>query len=226
MTEQTGSGTPATGPSRQRLLVLAVLMLVLLALGIWVSQRQQQGALADWSAAPANLQAVLWPEPRPLPAFTLVDQNGAPFVRDQLQGKWSLVFFGFLHCPDACPLGLHAMKQLRELMGREAEGYNFVFVTVDPARDQPTQIKAYLAYFDASFIGLSGEAAELEALAAAMAVRAVPVTDPDGRLIAIDHTTAVMVLDPAARLVASLPAPHHPELMRSRLRELLGYFAR
>lgn len=190
--------------------------------------RQPEAPLVAWGRAPDEVRAVLWPEPRTLPDFVLMTQHGQRFGPAELRGQWSFLFFGYLNCPDVCPVTLHALRAFRRLLQEqdsEAAGYRIVFVSVDPERDTAARIGPYLAHFDVDFIGLSGAPEELRRFAEALAVRYEAVTDVDG-LIAIDHTSSVMIVDPAGQVVGALPPPHQPERMVASFRGLRDYLGR
>lgn len=196
-------------------LLLLVLSLAFLG-GLWLSQASTaaRGGL-PWNHAPPQVQAVMWPEPRELGAFTLSDGDGQAFGRDQLHGRWSLFFFGYMGCPDVCPSSLHAMRLMGEMLARhagDAHDVQFIFVSVDPARDTPEAVRDYVAWFDAGIIGLTGTEAELAELTRRMAVRYEEHVDDSG-FRAIDHTSSLMVVDPDGRLVGALPPPLQPERM-------------
>src|SRR5262245_19072127 len=104
------------------------------------------GALtaSRFASPPAQPQSgTLLAEPRPVAPFTLTDQDARPFTNAALEGHWTLLFAGFTHCPDVCPTTLALMKQLHqrpELGGR----VQYLFLSVDPERDTPAQLKTYV----------------------------------------------------------------------------------
>jgi len=156
---------------------------------------------------------VLWPEPRALPEFRLLDQHGAVVTRDDFRDRFSLVFFGYLDCPDVCPTSLTAMQamaaRLRDqpaLAGRT----RFVLVSVDPERDDPARMKAYLASFDAGFIGLTGAPDMIERLSGAMAAFAVREQG------VIRHSSSLMIVGPDARIHGAFQPPLLPGPMSER----------
>src|SRR5471032_1924449 len=104
--------------------------------------------------------------------FHLVDQNGRPRDQSMLKGKWSAVFFGYTFCPDVCPTTLQALADAETRLGPGAARLQVVFVTVDPARDTPGQLKAYLSSsaFPKGAVGLTGAPAEVAAAAKAYKV--------------------------------------------------------
>ncbi|THF65471.1 SCO family protein [Pseudothauera nasutitermitis] len=99
--------------------------------------------------------------------FELTDQHGRSVRDSDLHGKVALVFFGFTHCPDVCPITVANLAQALKLLGEQAEQVVPVFITVDPVRDTPEVIDAYLSNFDARFVGLTGTPERIAAVAAA-----------------------------------------------------------
>jgi protein SCO1/2 len=99
------------------------------------------------------------------PQFTLTDTSGTPFdFRLETQGYVTLLFFGYTHCPDACPLHMAALASgLRQVPENVRSQVKVVFVTADPVRDSSTVLRAWLNHFDTRFIGLTGDATTIEA---------------------------------------------------------------
>lgn len=103
-------------------------------------------------------------------AFTLQSDRGTVSLSD-FRGRAVLLFFGYTTCPDACPLTLSKLRQVMAQVGeRRAEDTQVIVVTVDPALDTPERLQAYVQRFDPRFLGLGGEAAELEAVAKSFGV--------------------------------------------------------
>ena len=163
-------------------------------------------ALYERSREPLTLRAgTALPEPRALPAFTLVDQAGRAFDRARFEGRWSLLFTGFTHCPDVCPTTLALMSDLNRRVGRD--DLQFVFVSVDPERDTPHAVASYLAHFGAALVGATGERAQMERLTAGLGL--AQVRNPgSGDEYTVDHSTAFVLIDPEARLAGYFSAPH------------------
>jgi protein SCO1 len=175
-------------------------------------------ALYERKAEPLTLQAgTALPEPRPIPRFALVDQAGRPFDRARFEGRWSLLFTGFTHCPDVCPTTLARMAELRRLVGRD--DLQFVFVSVDPERDTPEAVGRYLAHFDPALVGATGERAEMERFTAGLGLAQVrnPGTGDD---YTVDHSTAFVLIDPKARLAGYFSAPHERDALVADLKSL------
>lgn len=184
-----------------------------LSIVVVVSVALAAGALTarQWlrPAAPVLVNALAYATPRPLPAFALVDQQGIAFDRARLLGRWSLLFFGFTHCPDVCPGTLTMLaavaKSLDDLP--PAQRPQVVFVSVDPERDTPEVLARYTAFFDASFVGVTGTSAAMAAFARAAGVAVHKGEVVDGTYT-VDHTAAIFLVDPQAALAAVLPTPH------------------
>jgi protein SCO1 len=117
------------------------------------------------------------------PAFTLEAADRGPVSLADLRGKAVLVFFGYTHCPDVCPLTMGKLRRALELVGDRARDVQVILVTVDPDLDSPERMREFLANFDPSFIGLTGSREELEAVAGAYGAYMGPSPAP-----AVDHS--------------------------------------
>lgn len=209
----------------RRMLLLAVFVALTIATAWWAFERHPA---ADWESAPPALQGVMWPVARPVADFELHDQHGQRFNANDLRGHWSLLYFGYLQCPDVCPTTLQSLHGLSELIassGTEATLPQVVFITVDPEHDTAQRLASYLSYFDERFIGLSGDAARLALLAQSLGVMYAEYRDPNG-VRSMDHTTSVLIVDPQGRAVAALPAPHQPAMMLHQWQQLRDYIGR
>jgi protein SCO1/2 len=175
-------------------------------------------ALVERAAEPPVLTAgTALPEPRELPAFELVDQAGRPFDVERLEGRWSLLFTGFTHCPDVCPTTVALMADLNRRVARQ--DVQFVFVSVDPERDTPEAVARYLAHFDPALLGATGARAEMERLTAGLGLG--QVRNPGaGDEYTVDHSTAFVLIDPDARLAGYFSAPHDRDALAAVLSRL------
>lgn len=153
--------------------------------------------------------------------FRLVDQNGQTVTDGDLKGKWLLVYFGYTHCPDACPTALNNMALALEQLGAGGKQVRPVFITVDPARDTPEVLKAYVASFDAPIVALTGTP---EAVAQAAKDYRVYYAKHSlaGGDYEMDHSSVIYVMNPEGRFVASLTHENTPEQIADRLRKLIG----
>lgn len=163
------------------------------------------------------------PEPRDIPAFQLVDQDGRPWGAEQLSGSWSLLFFGFTHCPDICPGTLFDLQQLQEQLEDAHPNlrHQVVFVSVDPERDTPERLKEYVHYFSPDFTGVTGSHDELLPLTRKLGI-AYRIADHDDGAAGynVDHSASVLLMDPEGRLHGVFPAPHDVARMAAELERL------
>ena len=153
--------------------------------------------------------------------FRLVDQNGKTVTDADLKGKWSLVYFGYTHCPDACPTALNDIAIALDQLGPKREAVRSVFITVDPERDTPEVLKAYVTSFDAAILALSGSPEEIARAAKAYRVYYAKHPEPGGDY-SMDHSSVIYVMDPEGRFTASFTHQSTPEEIAERLKKLLA----
>lgn len=136
-------------------------------------------------------------------AFTTADLDGQPVTQDELKGQPTALFFGFTHCPEVCPTTLTTLSSALDKMGREADRLKVVFVTLDPARDTPDELRRYLTAFDRRIRGLVGTPAQVARMADLYHVhyRQVPTRDGDYTL---DHTATVQLFNRDGRIVGEI----------------------
>jgi protein SCO1/2 len=202
--------------------IAAVAVLVALALGLAGSCHS---GFDDAGREP--LHATVLPEPLPLPAFTLHDAQNEPFTRESLLGRTSLLFFGFTHCPDICPATLQqlalARKQLQEQHATTSttdagglppeaspQAWQIVFISVDPERDTPEKLKAYVSHFGEGVVGATGSLESIREITSALGIwsgkEALGEDD-----YTVSHSTAVLVIGEDATFRALFSAPHKTE---------------
>jgi protein SCO1/2 len=178
-----------------RLGLAAVALLALIAGAVLMLGREPARAEA--------LRAGEYDPPRPAPEFTLAGSDGSEVTLAEHRGKVVLLTFGFTYCAAVCPTTLATLAQARSRLGDKADAVQVIFVTVDPDRDDAAQMSRYLAAFDPSFIGATGEPAALAAVREAYGVTAVKEgTGPD---YAMAHTSSIFLIDRAGRLRAMMP---------------------
>jgi len=153
--------------------------------------------------------------------FRLVDQNGKMVTDADLKGKWSLVYFGYTHCPDACPTALNDIAVALDELGPKRAAVRPVFITVDPERDTPEVLKSYVTAFDTPILALTGTAEEIAQ--AAKSYRVYYAKHPEtGGDYSMDHTSIIYVMDPQGRFTASFTHESSPEEIAERLKKLLA----
>jgi protein SCO1 len=152
-------------------------------------------------SSPYKMQGSLIDPPLAIGDFELTDQHGEPFRLSSLVDSETediravLVFFGYVHCPDVCPLTLVEFMQVKERLGDQSQHVRFVFITVDPERDTPERLQRHLANYDPTFIGLTGDEEELQTVWDQFFVSRIrqDVGSASGYLV--DHTTRIYVID-------------------------------
>ncbi len=153
--------------------------------------------------------------------FSLVDQDGKTVTNTALEGKWLLVYFGYTHCPDACPTTLNNISLALRDLGKKSTEVRPVFITIDPDRDTPQVMKDYVAAFDAPILALSGTAADVAK--AAKNYRVYYAKHPEaGGDYSMDHTSIIYVMDPKGRFTASFSGEDPPDQIAERLKKLLS----
>ena len=170
----------------------------------------------------------LFPAPKPLAAFAFTDHENRVFDLSRLKGKWSFLFFGYTHCPDICPTTLATLARAHESIAKSTAGaqdVQFVFISVDPNRDTAGKLRQYVTYFDTSFLGVTGDNAQLGNLAGQLGAAYHVAITPGMENYPVYHTAAVFLVDPRARYHAVFAPPLDAEGISRRfevLRELEG----
>jgi protein SCO1/2 len=173
------------------------------------------------AAAPTTRVALVYPVPRPLPPFALLAHDGSSFDAARLRGHYTFLLFGYTNCPDVCPTTLLELARARARLADlpPAARPAVALISVDPARDTPERLAGYAPHFDPSFVGVGGSEAAVDALAQALGVAIERGTPVDGSY-SVDHTAALFLIDPAARVAAVFPAPHVAEALAADYRAI------
>ena len=143
--------------------------------------------------------------------FQLVDHDGRPVDQSMLEGKWSLVFFGFTYCPDFCPTTLAALEATKQRLGDKAKNLQIIFISVDPERDTPQALKDYLSSdgFPEGVIGLTGTPAQVRA--AADAYKAFYQKVGEGEDYTMNHSLTVYLMGPDGQFRTAVAEELGPE---------------
>ena len=132
--------------------------------------------------------------------FALTDQHGQVRSLKDFAGKAVVVFFGYTQCPDVCPTTLQELQQVKRLLGADGDRLQAVFVTVDPERDTPELLKAYMESFDPSFVALRPGPEQLQALLKDFKIYAKKVDGKTATSYTMDHSAQSYIYDPQGRL--------------------------
>lgn len=196
-----------------------------------------------------NLRAIgftLYPEPRDISSFTLTDEHGTSFTEAGLRGQWNFLFFGFTSCPDICPVTMSELRQFYSALTVDEQAQaQVVMISVDPARDDPAAMAAYVDSFNEEFVGLTGNYGVISNMASEFFVahsKPVPVAqamthDDDashnthttasvvaGENYLIEHSGHLAVVDPNGKFVAVMRSPVRDRDITTAFRALLAEY--
>ena len=151
--------------------------------------------------------------------FTLVDHTGALVGKKDILGKPAVLFFGFTYCPDVCPTTLASMTSYLKQLGDDGDKIGAYFISVDPARDTPDVLKAYLSSFDPRIRGLTGEPAEISKLTKSLGIYFKKV-DTGGASYTVDHSALIVQLDSKGLFFGTIAYEEAPQAAMDKLRRL------
>jgi protein SCO1/2 len=192
------------------------LLIVGIVLGLIITSSAWYFLKADYT-----YQGSLIDPPVPAADFELIDQNGIPFRLSDQQGKIVLIFFGYTNCPDVCPVTLSDFITIKKQLGEQADGVEFVFITVDPERDGQEHLRNYLVRFDPEFTGLSGDRAELEGVWKDYGVYQERKETGSAIGYLVDHTARVYAIDKSGNWRLTYPFGMETKKMLQDLKQLL-----
>jgi len=206
--------------------IFVAVAVIAAGIGLWLAH------LIQATQTPGANQAMLrdgpflrLPEPRPIAEFVLYDDTGEAFARADIEGQWTLVFLGFSSCPHICPDTLYQLTQavegIRETLAPERVP-KILFIGVDPERDTPQALARYRERFGNAIEAVSGQDAQLRALALQLGVHYVVPEHEEGKWYSVDHSLSVLLLDPRAQWVGVLSAPHDGAAIAEALERFLA----
>jgi protein SCO1/2 len=178
-------------------------------------------AIALWQGAGAQVNAPPPPEfPFPIGGgFTLTDQDGETRTDRDFRGRFLLVYFGYTRCPIICLDGLDAMAAALDLLREDSERVQPLFITVDPGRDRPEQIRAFVSKIHSRLIGLTGTEAQVRAVVKAYRIsrRKVVLPDMPAGDYLVSHTPTTFLMGPDGEFVTLYPYGTEPEFMAASM---------
>lgn len=206
--------------TRTQITVFVLVAIVALVMGLTVNKVLSSKGQGDPTVL-LDAGIILLPQSRSLPDLSLTNQDGQAVAVDQLKDQWSLLFFGYTFCPDICPATLAQLRQLQgQLPPETLAKLRIVLVSVDPQRDTPEQLKKYLDYFDAGFIGLTGEEANIQKLANAVSIPFIPA-DTSKENYTVDHSGNLVIIGPDGTQRGFIRAPINNAKLAAQLPGLL-----
>lgn len=188
----------------KNLFILTVAMIAI-ATGAWLSYQVM-------SPAPLPQTATVLPVAGDVAEFSLLDQHGNTIGREVFEGQWDLLFFGFTHCPDVCPLTLQVLATAKDQLAQDgfAPLPRIVLVSVDPERDTPELMAQYVDYFGEDNLGITGELDEIRKLTNGLGVFFEKATTENDDYT-VNHAAVVLLINPDGKFSALFGTPHVSE---------------
>ena len=178
--------------------------------------------LAACSPAPAEFKGVDLTGADYARGFKLKDVEGRVRTLDEFKGKVVVVFFGYTQCPDVCPTTMAELAQVKKQLGVDGDKLQGIFVSIDPERDTPELLKAYLAAFDKSFVALRGDADETRQAAKEFKAYYAKVPGKENGSYSMDHTAGSYVFDPKGQIRLFEKYGAGPQALGEDIRQLLA----
>lgn len=197
-------------------IVLAGVMLFAMLAGLANQARSLQPPVSDTVGSPIE-------PPRLLHDFAMPATTGETVMLSQLTAdQWTLLFFGYTHCPDFCPLALADFKRVKAELGADGAAVQYVFVSVDSPRDTPTTLREFLSRFDPAFIGLVGDDVTLAQITPDFGLYYERQDDTGSAAYLVDHSTRTYLIDPDMQLRITYPFDAEPEALAENIRAYLS----
>ena len=210
-------------PSR---LMTYIALMVLISIFILVWRHYIEPTYFAEFRAPAGAQVQTVGTPKIGGPFNLVNQDGVNVSETDFMGRYMLIYFGYTYCPDVCPTGLTEMSNTLDMLGADAEKIVPIFISVDPARDTPDQLREYASYFHPRLIGMTGTPEQVASVAKAYRVYFAKVeskdadADPDD--YSVDHSAVTYLMDPNGEFTQHFSHGTDAETMAKRIKEILN----
>jgi len=186
------------------------------------------GFAMSWYIAshkPIELESGLWfgEQARALPEFELVDQRGQPLTRRDLAGHWSLMFFGYTHCPDICPIALQTLADMMRAIDDPdvSDALQIYFISVDPERDRPEVLADYVTYFNPDFHGATAPLDRLTPLTRSLGIAHAIRDAANNGAYDVDHSSAIVLINPRAEYAGLFGAPQDAGAMARDLTRII-----
>lgn len=168
--------------------------------------------------------AVVFEKPRIIPPFELADHRGKAFTLERLQGKWTVIFFGFTTCPDICPTTLATLSQWYKKLDDDIRAETqVVMLSVDPGRDTPDKLAAYMSHFEENFVGVTGEFLPIKTLSDQLnvAFNKVMLGESD---YTVDHSSHLVLINPYGHYHGIFKAPFQLGQLKTTYQSIVSQF--
>ncbi len=200
-------------------ILFLIILILMLGIAAW------RAGLNLLPVTPPKIYGMTFSEPKTLAPFVLQSAGGRAFTQKDLHGHWSFIYFGYTHCPDACPITMLQFKQLQGTLRKTMpkQRLAFIMVTVDPERDTPKLMQAYVNHFATSFHGLSGDSMEIKAFAKQLFVGYQRGEDNTAIGYTMYHSDSIAVINPDGQFAAVFASPHKAKNMAQDFLKVAAY---
>lgn len=171
------------------------------------------------SGLPEIDSGIIMDQPKSLPDFELVTHQDKKLTQDDFNGQWSLIFTGFTSCPDICPATISILKTLDEKLQATGTDIEMYLLSIDPERDTPKILESYIGLFSRSLTGITGSLNEVGGLSDEIGLSFIHIPETEGRY-SIEHSGALVLIDPGARVAAYFKPPFDTDQMAKDLRTI------
>jgi protein SCO1/2 len=215
---------PPQRKNNRALTIIIVIIIILALLGVYSHTKQKNGNNPNANNTPAqqtnnnNPNQTKLPEPKSINSFTLTDDSGQTYSNENLNGHWTLMFFGFTHCGDVCPLTLTELNKMYGQLQKELPSEQLpqvLFVSVDPQRDTKDVLHQYIKTYNPNFIAASGDEPNLNVFVKDLGVYFNKVQKSGGDY-GMNHSSQIFIFNPSGQWVGILTYPFQgPQLAQS-----------
>lgn len=194
--------------------ILALLLAIAVSITAFIGWRLGNDPVVH---PPEEIVDYLFWQAKDLTDFKLTAANNKTLGLNDMKGKWSFIFFGYMHCPDVCPLTLGVLGQAFKILEKNPAAFQEiqgVFISVDPKRDTPEMLKDYASFFNNKFTGVTGDTAQLDAFSRQMSALYTihpKELEPPGDTYLVSHNSTIFLVDPQGRLYGRFPPPQAPQ---------------
>lgn len=190
---------------RTKLMIASFALIGLLTMGYFLILPALQ------PTASHGIQGML-SQPQTIKPFQLTRHDGQPLNVDSFKGKWTMLFFGYTHCPDICPMALSILRGIKlnidEQYPQQTQDTQFIFVSVDGKRDTPTQLGQYITYYHPEFIGATGTEKQVNVLTRQLNIVYMKMPEQEDGSYIINHSSTILLVAPDGKLVGRFSTPH------------------
>lgn len=200
------------------LIALSLAAVAALALGFWAGSLNKEETSPHSTEASGQL-------PASLPDFSLKDLNNKTFDNSRLVGQWSMLFFGYMNCPDVCPTTLYNLRLVMEdykKRGGDTGDWLVTFISVDPERDTLKNLESYVHYFNPEFLAATGDPAQIAKLASSLGISYQRVENPQRpENYLVDHSAAITIIAPDGTPHSSFNPHQDAEMIAADLLKII-----